>query len=394
MSDSSKARPSRHVGLDVHQQTIAVAVAEATGGPAQGWETIANRPGAVAKLAARLSRQGEVLCFYYEAGPCGYGVYRQLTELGHACQVVAPSLIPQKPGDRVKTDRRDAVHLARLGRSGDLTAVWVPDQDHEAMRDLLRCRADAKAAQRQARQQLSSFLLRHGKVYRGGRDKWTKRYFAWLEDLKFDSPVQQIVFQEYVEAVTAATDRVASMDTQIQQAVQQWSLQPVVQALMALRGFDLLAASTMVAELGDLTRFDSPRQLMSYLGLTPSEHSSGKRTQRGGITKAGNGHARRMLTESAWTYRYPARKTKHLQRKAKHAPEPVQALAWKAQKRLCGRYRELLARGKPQPVVVTAIARELSGFIWAIYHQVMAPATGSPRPQPREAGPGESSPAL
>lgn len=375
---------SKHVGLDVHKDTIAVAIAGAAGadgGEARSWGTIANKPAQVKKLVRQLSPHGEVVRFYYEAGPCGYGLYRQLTELGHDCQVVAPSLIPRKAGDRVKTDRRDALNLARLGRAGELTAVWVPDDEQEAMRDLMRCREDAKASQRQTRQQLSSFLLRHQRLYDRGKAPWTQTHFRWLETLKFESAIHQIVFQEYVDAVTQTTARVASLDKQIQEAVQGWVLRPVVEALMALRGFQLIAAMTVVAELGDVTRFDSPRQLMAYLGLVPSEHSSGQTTRRGGITKAGNGHVRRVLVESSWCYRFPARKTAHLQRKAQKAPPAVQAIAWKAQKRLCGRYRKLIDRGKTKTVVTTAIARELSGFIWAIYHQVMPAGTGSPRAQ-------------
>jgi len=365
MHDSSK-----HIGLDVHKDTIAVAVADAKC-EARSWGTIAHRSAEVAKLVKKLSPHGEVLRFYYEAGPCGYGLYRQLTGLGHDCRVVAPSLIPRKAGDRVKTDRRDAVNLARLGRAGELTAVWVPDGEQEAMRDLMRCREDAKAAERQARQQLGGFLLRHGRTYTAGRDKWTATFFHWLEKLKFQSPVQQIVFQEYVDTVRSAGDRVARLDTQIDEALAGWSLRPVVEALMALRGINTVAAMTTVAELGDLTRFASPAQLMSFLGLVPSEHSSGQSTRRGRITKSGNGHVRRVLTESAWCYRHPARKTAHLRRKARRASEAVQAIAWKAQVRLCGRYRRLIGRGMMPTKVATAIARELSGFIWAIYQQVM-----------------------
>lgn len=386
---------TKHVGLDVHKDTIAVAIAggeRSGGGGGRSWGTIENRPGQVKKLVKALSPHGEVVRFYYEAGPCGYGLYRQLTALGHDCQVVAPSLIPRKSGDRIKTDRRDALNLARLGRAGELTTVWVPDDEQEAMRDLMRCREDAKVSQRQMRQQLSGYLLRHGRVYADG-DKWTQRFFRWLETLKFDSPIQQIVFQEYVDAVTQATAKVTSLDKQIEESVQGWSMKPMVEALMALRGFQRIAAMTVVAELGDVTRFDSPRQLMAFLGLVPSEHSSGQTTHRGGITKAGNSHVRKMLIESSWCYRHPARKTAHLQRKAQKTPPAVQAIAWKAQKRLCGRYRKLTERGKPPTVVVAAIARELSGFIWAIYQQVMDGGAGSPR-SPWAARSGEPSSTL
>lgn len=374
---------SKHVGLDVHKNTIAVAVADTAGTAGASepwvWGTIAHRPAEVAKLVKKLCGGGAAARFYYEAGPCGYGLQRQIAALGHDCQVVAPSLIPRKSGDRVKTDRRDAQNLARLGRSGDLTAVWVPDGEQESMRDLTRCREDAKAAERQARQQLSGFLLRHGRLYNGGAQRWTKTFFRWLETLKFESPVQQIVFQEYVDTVKSASERVARLDRQIQEALTGWSLRPVVEGLMALRGVDTVTAVTAAAELGDLSRFRSPRQLMAFLGLVPSEHSSGQTIRRGPITKSGNTHVRRVLIESAWCYRHPARKTRHLQAKAGRASEQVQAIAWTAQVRLCGRFRRLTARGMMPTKVATAIARELSGFIWAIYRQVMnAGAGGAP----------------
>jgi len=392
MSDHSK-----HVGLDVHKATIAVAVADAERGEARSFGTIPHAAEAVAKLVKKLSPTGESMRFYYEAGPCGYGLHRQITTLGHDCHVVAPSLIPRKAGDQIKTDRRDAMSLARLGRAGELTAVWVPDVEQEAMRDLMRCREDAKASQRQVRQQLLGFLLRHGRVFTEGRSNWTQIHTRWLEKQEFDQPVQQIVFAEYVNTVAAATGRVQMIDKRIHEALATWSLRPVVEGYMALRGVETVTAMTLVAELGDLTRFDSPRQLMSYLGLVPSEHSSGQRTRRGAITRAGNTHARRALIESAWSYQHPARKTKHLQRKAKNASEQVQAIAWKAQVRLCGRFRKMEAGGKTINKVAVATARELSGFIWAIYREVIsqqrsdqARAAGLENPPlPYEARPGE-----
>jgi transposase len=362
---------SKYVGLDTHADTIAVSIAEASGGKPRYYGEISNRPGAVAKLAKKLSEDGEVLSFCYEAGPCGYGLYRQLTGLGHACDVIAPSLIPTKPGDRVKTDRRDADQLSRLQRAGELTSVWVPGPDQEAVRDLTRAREDLVSMERRAKQRLGAFLLRHGKVYRAGVKKWTKRYFRWLEEVKFDFPVQQIVFQEYVDTVTHLQGRVAALEVEMERVLPSWSLAPVVEALMALRGIQLVSAMTLMAELGDITRFDSPRLLMGYLGLVPSEDSSGRRRRRGGITKTGNGHARRTVVESAWSYRFPARKTAHLQRRAKKTSESVQAIAWKAQKRLCGRYRHLMERGKLKVQIIVAVARELVGFIWAIACEVM-----------------------
>jgi transposase len=362
---------SKYVGLDTHADTIAVSVAEACGGKPRYYGEIANRPASVARLVKKLSGDGEVMSFCYEAGPCGYGLYRQITDLGHACDVVAPSLIPTKPGDRVKTDRRDANQLSRLQRAGELTPVWVPGPEQEAVRDLTRAREDLKSMERRAKQRLGAFLLRQGKVYKAGERKWTQRYFRWLEGVRFDFPVQQIVFQEYVDTVTHLQGRVEALEVEMERALSGWSLASVVEALMALRGIDLVSAMTLMAELGDVTRFDSPRQLMAYLGLVPSENSSGRRRRRGAITKTGNGHARRTLVESAWSYRFPARKTAHLQRRAKKTSEAVQAIAWKAQKRLCGRYRHLMERGKLKVQVCVAVARELAGFIWAIACEVM-----------------------
>jgi len=362
---------SKYVGLDTHADTIAVSIAEALGGRPRYYGEIPNRPASVARLVKTLSEDGELMSFCYEAGPCGYGLYRQISSLGHECAVVAPSLIPTKPGDRVKTDRRDALQLSRLQRAGELTPVWVPGPEQEAMRDLTRAREDLKTIDRRSKQRLGAFLLRQGKSYRAGKKKWTQRYFRWLEQVKFDSPIQQIVFQEYVDTVVHLQARVKALELEMERALPGWSLAPVVEALMALRGIDLVSAMTLMAELGDITRFDSPRQLMAFLGLVPSENSSGRQRRRGGITKTGNGHARRVLVESAWSYRFPARKTAHLQRRARQTSESVQAIAWKAQKRLCGRYRHLMERGKLKVQVCVAVARELAAFIWAIACEVM-----------------------
>jgi len=357
-----------YIGLDTHKDSIAVSVAKAGRAAPELRGEIANRPKAVAKLVAQLSQEfgGEVLLFCYEAGPCGYGVYRQILSLGQDCQVVAPSLVPRKPGDRIKTDRRDARKLARALRSGDLTAVWVPDDEQEAMRDLTRARNDFKVLERKARQQLNAFVLRHGHAWPSNRTRWTKTHYHWLESLGFTHDWQQVVLQEYIEAASAASERVADMTAQMERVLPQWSLAPVVDALIALRGIDKLAAMVLLAELGDISRFDSPKQLMAFLGLVPSEHTSGSRRRQGAITKTGNSHARRMLVECAWSYRFPARQTMHLKRKAKDAPVEAKAIAWKAQKRLCGRYRSLLLAGKNTKQTTVAIARELVGFIWDI----------------------------
>jgi transposase len=362
-----------YVGLDVHQETIAVAVAEPGRGEPLYRGEIANRAKAVEKLLAKLSERygGGVLQFCYEAGPCGYGLYRQIIAGGHDCQVVAPSRIPKAPGERIKTDRRDALKLARLLRGGDLTAVWVPDQEQERMRDLSRARDDMKAQERKARQQLNGFLLRHGHHWPRSKSRWTAGHENWLAGLKMASPWQQVALQAYIDAERAAGQRVAELTEQLMRALPEWSLAPVVDSLIALRGLDKLAAIVVLAELGDITRFDSPRQLMGFLGLVPSEHSSGGRRRQGAITRTGNVHARRMLVESAWSYRFPARQTKHLKGKARHASEAAKQIAWKAQTRLCGRYRTLTRAGKNTKLVCVAIARELAGFIWDIVRHEM-----------------------
>ena len=368
-----------YVGMDVHKETIAVAIAEDGRGEPEFLGEIANKPVKVSRLIERLSGRygGERLLFVYEAGPCGYGLFHQVVASGHACEVVAPSLIPRKAGERIKTDRRDARGLARLSRAGELTAVWVPDPEQEAIRDLTRAREDMKAIELKARQRLGAFLLRHGRRYEGGKSHWTQAHFRWMETVKFDSPIQQIVLQQYIEAVKEAQRRVAGLHREMEQALTGWSLRPVVEGLMALRGVSLITAMTVLAELGDISRFESPRQLMAYLGLVPSEHSSGGTRRQGPITKAGNGHVRRVLVESAWNYRFPARKTRCIERRAERTSPAVQAIAWAAQKRLCARYRHLLEAGKVRQQVTTALARELAGFIWAIACEVQGNPHGS-----------------
>ena len=366
---------TRYIGLDQHMLSIVVGVADYGRSEPKRFGEIPSSPEAMRKLAAKLGKDGHPLSFCYEAGPCGYGLYHQLQRLGHECVVVAPSLTPRKPGERIKTDRRDALSLARQHRAGDLTPVWVPDREQEAIRDLVRCREDMMHTRRKACQRLNSFLLRHDRPY-GGRKKWTQAHSRWLETLRFDHPAQQIVFQEYVDQCAQSDTRVKSLEREMSAALEEWSMKLVVRALMALRGVALITAMTVIAELGDLTRFDSPRQLMAFLGLVPAEASSGQRRRQGGITKTGNSHARRVLVEAAWCYRHSARKTAHLQRYAEQASPEVQQIAWKAQKRLCARFRRMMARGKPKNVVCTAIARELLGFIWAIACEL-----GAPQPQ-------------
>lgn len=364
----------RFVGLDVHALSTSVAVADLHG-EAGSYGSIATDRRSLAKLGAKLGGSGARLCFCYEAGPLGYEPHRVLTALGYDCTVVAPSLIPRRPGERVKTDRRDALKLARLHRAGELTAVWVPDPGHEAMRDLVRARAAAVRALRRCRQQLSGFLLRHGRRY--SRKAWTAAHRRWLAKQRFDHPAQHIVLEDLIDAVEAAGRRRDALGAQIEAQLDDWSLAPLVRCLQALRGVAAIVAVTVVAELGDLHRFETPRQLMAYLGLTPSEHSSGTKSYRGEITKAGNRACRSALVEAAWTYRWPARRSPLLLARQEALPEEVKAIAWKAQIRLAGRYRRLMTRGKPSTVVSTAIARELAGFMWAISRAIgPMPAAG------------------
>jgi len=366
VSDHSEA----FVAFDTSKLRNAVAIAEAgRSGEVRFFGEIDNTAGATAKLVKKLAGKYERLGFCYEAGPTGYGLYRQLTGLGHECIVVAPSLIPKKAGDRVKTNRRDALDLAKLLRAGQLTAVWVPDARHEAMRDLTRARGAAVEDLRSKRQQVSAFLLRLGRPY-AGKTNWTKMHMNWLASQKFEHAEQRIAFEEMLLAVRQAQERIARLEQAIRTAVADWSLAVVVEALIAMRGIDMITATALLAEIGDLSRFRTPRELMAYLGLVPSEHSTGDKVQRGSITKAGNRRARRLLVESAWAYRHPPRVGKDKQAKVAAAPRAVREIAWKAQHRLYARYRALIRKGKLKTVVVTAMARELAAFIWAINREI------------------------
>ena len=359
-----------YVGLDVHKDSITVAyVPEDRGAEVVSLGAIGTRQSDIDKLIRKLQSKGATLVFVYEAGPCGYWLYRYFRRHGLSCHVVAPSLIPRKPGDRVKTDRRDAVTLARLMRSGDLSAIYVPEIADEAIRDLSRGRDDAMRDLKAPKHRLKAFLLRHDIRYEG-RASWNAAHLRWLSEVVCATRAQQIVFQEYVRAVTEQHDRLQRLEAELHAEVKGWRLYPVVEAIQALRGVEHTSAVILMAELGDLTRFDTPRQLMSYLGLTPSEYSSGDRRRQGGITKAGNTHARRALVEGAWAYRYPAKVSRHLQLRLEKLPAEVQAIGWKAQVRLCKRYRQLIARGKHANQVVVAIAREMAAFAWAIARAV------------------------
>jgi len=357
------------VGLDVHKDSIDVALANGgREGDVRFYGSIGGDLESLQKVVRKLQSTSSILRFVYEAGPCGYDIYRSLTNQGFDCVVVAPSKIPRKSGDRIKNDRRDAINLARLHRSGELTPVYVPTSEDEAMRDLTRGREDAVKALRVARQILLAFLLRHGYRY-SGRSYWSLAHWNWIADIKMPHRAQQIVLQEYVHAVQELLERVQRLTQQIQVLIPSWQLAPLVTALQALRGISLVIAATTVAELGDLTRFDSAKQIMAYLGLVPSEHSSGGSTRRGSITKTGNGHVRRALIEAAHSYCHPARESRVLLKRLDGLPKEVRDIAWKAQLRLCGRFKRLVAKGKNKNTVVTATARELAAFMWAIANQ-------------------------
>lgn len=356
------------VGLDVHKNSIAVALADAgRNAEVRNYGIIGGSLDDLDRLVKKLVATGKELHFVYEAGPCGYDIFRSLTEMGFDCAVCSPAHIPKSPAERIKTDRRDAMMLARLHRAGELTYVFVPRADDEAMRDLTRAREDAVKAQRVARQQLGGMLLRLGFRYPG--KNWSLQHFRWLSDQKMPTPAQQVVFQEYIHAIKETTDRVERFIKQIEVLLPDWRMAPVVTALHALRGVSLIVASTMIAEIGDLARFDNPKKLMAFLGLVPSEHSSGEKKRQGKITKTGNGHARRVLIEAADSYRHPARVTRHLLKRQEGIAQEIRDIAWKCQTRLCARFQRLTAKGKNRNTVVTAIARELAAFMWAIAKQ-------------------------
>jgi len=359
----------RFVGLDVHADTIAVAVAEA-GGEVRSLGIIPNRLESIRKMIGKLGPVGDLKCCY-EAGPTGYVLYWQLTQLGVACEVIAPSLIPTKAGDRVKTDRRDAEKLARCYRAGELTPVWVPDAAHEALRDLVRAREAAKKDQLRHRHRLGKFLLRHGKRPQDAGKAWTQKYLNWIRiHVHFDQPALEATLQYYREEVDHIAERIATLEQAIDEAVRQApaEIRAVIEALQALRGVAQTTAATVVSELGSLSRFPNPSQLMGYSGLVSSEYTSGNRVQRGRITKSGNAHLRRVLLEAAWTYQHRPNVQGRVLRRQKSLAlsDEAKRIAWKAQQRLHKRFSALTARGKETNVAATAIARELLGFMWAI----------------------------
>jgi transposase len=360
--------------MDVHKESIAVAyVAQDHGAEVVSLGTIGTRQCDIEKLLRHLQSKGQPLVFVYAAGPCGSWLYRSLMNKGSVCWGVAPSLIPKKPGDRVTTDRRDARQLARLMRSGDLTPVSVPAVDDAAIRDLRRAREETLRDLKAAKLRRTACLLRHDIRYTG-RANWSPAPLRWLREVVCPTPAQHIVFQAYVQTVTAQTARLQRLEHERHEQVHPWRFQPVVEAFQALRGVQCTVAVTTGAALGDLTRCDNPRQLMHYVGLTPSAYSRGARRQQGSMTKTGKTHARRALVDGAWAYRYPAQVSRHLPLRLEKLPKSIQAISGKAQVRLCTRYRQLLAKGKKAKQVVVAMARELRAFMWAIAkHMAVTP---------------------
>ncbi|MEX3968792.1 IS110 family transposase [Paraburkholderia sp. EG286B] len=353
-----------YVGLDVHKDSITVAYAIG-----MGTVELFGKVGAmqidVDRLCKRLQQKARHICFVYEAGTCGYGLYRRLVDKGFDCMVCAPSLIPRKPGDRVKTDRRDAIKLVRSLRAGDLPAVHVPTVEDEAFRDLARAWSAAREDLKAARCRLKSFLLAHG-VHYLGRPNWGPTHRRWLSTFSFDSAWQQLAFNEHRRTIEDRLAQCERLELALREAVTNWRFYPVVLALQAMRGINFTSAIGLVSELGDLARFEHPRQLMAWIGVTPSEHSSGGKRRQGSITKTGNSYARKLLVESAWSYRHPARVSIDIQRRHEGLPKPIIDRAWDAQLRLCRRFRKLVSRGKTAHVAIIAIARELAGFIWDV----------------------------
>ena len=361
------------IGLDTHKEFNEVAyIEEHRGAQPVHLGRVSSSKVAVQKLVRQFESKysGATLHFVYEAGPCGYWIYRLITSLGHCCYVVAPSLIPKKPGEKIKTDKRDALKLAKLLKSEDLTPIYVPEPEDEAVRDLSRAREVAMKDLKDAKYQLKALLLRNNINYKGTAN-WSQKHLRWLTEIVLPHPAQHIVLQEFLHTITERISRLERLDNELTHHVHQWRYYPVVKAIQAMRGVRLLVATGVVAELGDLSRFDHPRKLMSYLGLVPSEHSSGGKRHIGAITKCGNGRARRLLVEGAHTYRYAANISTDMQKRQEGLPKDIIDIAWKAQLRLCKRYKKMIAKGKHYNLVVTAIAREMIAYIWAIAKEVV-----------------------
>lgn len=356
---------TKFVGLDVSAASIAVAVADAGREKARYWGAIAHRPEAVRKLFAQLGNGDEILACY-EAGPTGYGLQRLLTCLGIRCIVVAPTLIPTRAGDRVKTDRRDAERLAQLLRAGELTPVYVPNEDDEALRDLVRSREDVKEDQLRARQRLSKFLLRHDIKPANKMTNWKSAHRRWIDSLKFDNCALQVTFQEYLHTLDEIDARIARLDKQIHELAQSSERAPIIEALQTLRGVKEITAVTLAVEVGDFRRFSTARAFMGYTGLVPSESSSGISRRQGNITKVGNAHLRRVLVEAGWSYRYRPAVKGDIRKRQQGKPADILRMSWNAQNRLHGKFSRLVSKGKPRNKAVVAVARELAGFVWAM----------------------------
>ena len=359
----------KYIGLDVHKERNEIAIADGATGEVRLYGSISNDLHALEKLVVKLRADNTKLHFVYEAGPCGFVIYRRLVQLGEDCIVVAPSRIPRRSGDQVKTDRRDAIMLARLHRAGELTAIHVPDEGDEAIRDLVRARTDAMTDLRDNRHRLKAFLLRHGYKY-SGKSSWTAPHLRYLRELVLAHPAHKVVLEEYLMAITQVGERIERLEQHIQTQAARWRMKPVVDALMGLRGVQLLTAVSLVAELGDLSRFAHPRQLMAYLGLVSREYSSGSKRRQGSITKAGNSHARWFLIESAQHYRLAPKVSKEFSPRLEKLPRRLQEISWKAQVRLHKKYWAMLLRGKRVQTVQVAVARELVGFVWAMARSV------------------------
>ena len=358
------SRKIRYVGLEVHQDSIKIGAAESGRSEPELVDSIGSDWYSLLKVLDRLGPKSRLrLC--YEAGPTGFDLARRLCEAGYDCRVIAPSLIPVQQGCRVKTDRRDAVKLARFLRSGDLVEVAIPDRETEALRDLERSRDDAKRAEKVARQQLDKFLLRHGRIW-SGKSKWTQKHERWIRQQSFSEEAGRRVLQDYLQAWEQRRARVSRLDADIKELVYESSLGPLVRAFEGLRGVQVLTATVLAAEVGNFRRFAKAEQFMAFLGLVPSEYSSGRTRRQGRITRTGNRHVRRLLVEAAWHYRHPPRRTRTLEARRRPLSDPVRSIAEKAERRLHRRLNRMIRRGKLQNVAITAVARELAGFVWAI----------------------------
>lgn len=362
---------TKFVGLDVSMETIAVAIADAGRGEPRYWGAIPHTPEAVRKLFAQLGEADEIEACY-EAGPTGYELQRLLTHLGIRCVVVAPSLIPKRPGEKVKTDRRDALRLAQLHRAGELTPVYIPTEEDEALRDLVRAREDAKEDLLRARHRLSKFLLRHNILPPKKMTKWKSIHKRWLDTLKFEDRKLQFVFQEYLHNIYEIEQRIERLEKEIHIQATSSQHAPIIQALQTLKGIKEITAVTLVAEIGNFDRFRTAREFMGYTGMVPSEYSSGNSRRQGKITKSGNRHVRRVLVESAWSYRYKPAVKGDVRKRQEGQPAVIQSISWKAQNRLHSKYVRLTSKGKPSNKTIVAVARELAGFVWAIANGIIS----------------------